>query len=366
MSLHAVPGGVWWSLAIVVLPLAALALRRLIGNSEDQSIASLFEVFRKYRQVDFPAFMKSHREAHKRGQETGDFSSGVCNYYTLMADLITTTSGPYWHFVPMLRGASRKECHLKYHHDLVKYLDAKEGDRVLELGCGFGEMGRQVALISGCSVTGLTMADAEIVGGNERIKAAGLEDRCEMVQGNYHKLPMEANTFDKVFGVYTLKYSSDLDTAISEAARVLKPGGKFLSYEVLVTDKYDKSNPTHRYYVENISECTCMPPLWHAKDFREAARKAGLVPAVEEDLCKVGKGTGPWYSCFTRTGIHQVISSRSLIWAIKSAEGISLLPVGFADWFESCLVHPATDFVNAGRLGIVDGSVMMTWTKPID
>ena len=41
------------------------------------------------------------------------------------------------------------------------------------IGCGYGEMGRQVAKISGASVTGLTMADAEIVGGNERIKASG-------------------------------------------------------------------------------------------------------------------------------------------------------------------------------------------------
>jgi len=115
-----------------------------------------------------------------------------------MADLITMTSGPYWHFVPMHRGLSRKECHHRYHHDLVKFLVAKGSDRVLELGCGFGEMGRQVSVISGARVTGLTMADAEIVGGNERIKAAGLEGRCDMVQGNYHKLPFEANTFDKV------------------------------------------------------------------------------------------------------------------------------------------------------------------------
>jgi len=144
--------------------------------------------------------------------------------------------------------------------------------------------------------------------------------------------------------------------------RVLKPGGTFLSYEVLVTDKYDKSNPTHHFYVDNISVCTCMPPLWHAKDFRAAAKKAGLVPVGEEDLC-ASTGAGQWYSCFERTGIHSILSSGLLTWAIKTAEYIHILPVGFTDWFTNCLIHPATDFVNAGRLGIVDGAVMMTWKK---
>ena len=43
---------------------------------------------------------------------------------------------------------------LRFHDVMVKYLDAKSGDRILEVGCGFGEAGRQVALRSGAKVTG--------------------------------------------------------------------------------------------------------------------------------------------------------------------------------------------------------------------
>jgi cyclopropane fatty-acyl-phospholipid synthase-like methyltransferase len=247
---------------------------------------------------------------------------------------------------------------------VTKYLQAKQTDKIVEIGCGYGEMGRQVASLSGASVTGLTMADEEIAGGNERIIAAGLKDRCKMVQGNYHKLPFEANSLDKVFGIYTLKYSSDLNLAISEAARVLKPGGRFLSYEVLVTDKYDPKQPLQKYYVENISSSTCMPPLWHAKDFRDAARKAGLVASDEIDLCSPERGAGQWYSCFERTGVYYLLSSTLLKQLVNVGEKIRILPPGFTDWFEHCIIHPTTDFVNAGRLGIVTGSVMMVWEKP--
>jgi len=255
--------------------------------------------------------------------------------------------------------------HHKYHETLTEYLDAKNGDTILELGCGYGEMGRQVAKLSGSKVTGLTMADAEIVGANERIKLAGLQDQCNMVQGNYHNLPFEAKSFDKVFGVYTLKYSADLELAISEAARVLKPGGKFVSYEILVTDKYDPSDALHKYYVENISSSTCMPPLWHAKDFRNAAAKAGLTLTQDEDLCAPQRGVEQWYSCFTKTGIYSVLMSNFILGLVKLGEGMRILPPSFTDWFENCCIHPTTDFVNGGRLGIISGAVMMTWTKPV-
>lgn len=349
---------------LALLPVAIGSLRRFTDQVSDQSIASLFPVLVRYFKVDFVKFMRDHRQHLKTGQETGNFVPGVCHYYSLMSDVITLTSGPFWHFVPMYAGVSRMDCHHRFHDVMVKYLEAKSSDRILEVGCGFGEAGRQVALRSGAKVTGLTMADEEIVGGNERIKAAGLEGQCNMVQGNYHSMPLEAESFDKVFGVYTLKYSADIDAAIAELARVLKRGGRLVSYEVLVTDKYDPADSKHKEHVDNISHSTCMPPLWHIQAFRDAARKAGLEPADEEDLCGPGTGTEPWYSCFERTGIFHLLNSPLLLGLIRFAEGSMLLPRGYTEWFGQCCVHPTVDFVLGGRLGIVSGAVMMTWRKP--
>merc|ERR1719410_1121633 len=251
------------------------------------NIVTLFATLLRYRREDFVSFMKSHRQAYAHGKATGDFVSGVCNYYRLMSDLITFAAGPYWHFTPMTKGYSRMECHDLFHHTMTRYLGATQGEQILEIGCGYGEIGRQVAKISGASVVGLTMADEEITGANERIVEAGLKDQCRMVQGNYHELPFSSGSFDKVFGVYTLKYSADVNRAFAEAARVLKPGGKFVSYEILVSDSYNPNNKEDHRLVENISASTCMPPLWHAGAFRAAAQRAGLVLKREEDLCEL-------------------------------------------------------------------------------
>merc|ERR550525_1253237 len=237
---------------IALLSLVAWALLRgSLGGVDDQSLMSFFPILPRYRHVDFEAFMKYHNEAFLTGEKTGNYVPGVCNYYELMSDLITLTSGPFWHFVPMTKGLTRKECHNKFHHTIVEYLAAVADDKILEFGCGFGEIGRQVSKITGASVTGLTMSDMEIVGGIERIQQAGLQNRCTIVQGDYHHMPFDSCSFDKVFGIYTLKYSSDLTTAIAEAARVLKPGGRLLTYEIVVNDKYEPGNPTHEQFMRN-------------------------------------------------------------------------------------------------------------------
>lgn len=351
-------------LGLMTLPLAVSYAVRMLRNSEEANLVSMAMIFLRFRMKSFEVFMRSHRESLKKGQESGDYVAGVCNYYSEMSVLITMTTGPFWHFVPFFPGKTLRENHIWYHETLAtKYLKAEKADKILEIGCGYGELGRSVAKLSGCSMTGLTMADEEVAGGNERIKAAGLQDTCCMVQGNYHDMKMfTPSSFDKIFGVYTVKYSANLDAVFGEVSRLLRPGGTFLSYEILVSDKYNPEDAQQRSFVEQISISTCMPPLHHAKHIRAAAEKAGLVPVLEEDMSNT-PGALPWYTVFTRTGIFQILWYLPVIQLVKLAEALRIFPPCFADWFESCIFHPTTDFVMAGRSGIIHASTIMIWKK---
>lgn len=59
-------------LTLAVLPFAGLLWRKLIGNVNDQNLVSLLAVIWKYRSADLASFMKSHRAAIKKGEESGE------------------------------------------------------------------------------------------------------------------------------------------------------------------------------------------------------------------------------------------------------------------------------------------------------
>lgn len=328
---------------------------------DQQSLLSMVVLW-KNRKFDYATFMRELREKFMESQQTGDYVPAVIQYYTFMADFITAASGPMWHFVPDYPGLSRTQSHEKFNQVVCETLGAKPGDKILEIGCGFGNIGRRVAEISGASVTGLTMGDNEVEEGNRRAKEEGLADRCEIVQGNYHSMPFKDKSFDKIFGIYTVKYSVDVNQVFKEMKRLLKPGGLWLSYEILVTDKYDPTNAYQRKLVETISTSTCMPPLWHGDDFRKAGDKVGMKLILDKDLC-----TGPkdqWYRCFTKTGVAAAVECGCTRGIMKFAESSGLFSKGFSDFYETCIVHPMTDFVHGGRMKIISGSVLMGWTKP--
>ena len=65
-------------------------------------------------------------------------------------------------------------------------------------------------------------------------------------QGDYHHLSYGDATFDKAYAIEATCHSPTLAKAYAEICRVLKPGGKFVCCEWIMTDKYDPNNATRR------------------------------------------------------------------------------------------------------------------------
>jgi ubiquinone/menaquinone biosynthesis C-methylase UbiE len=119
---------------------------------------------------------------------------------------------------------------------------ASGGGRVLDMGAGTGRstlmvlearpQTRVVALdLFGDSYE---MHFGPGPSGQERLlsnlRAAGVEGRAEIQAGDMRELPFEAATFDAVVSAYAIDHLNreGITSALSEASRVLKPGGEFL------------------------------------------------------------------------------------------------------------------------------------------
>jgi demethylmenaquinone methyltransferase / 2-methoxy-6-polyprenyl-1,4-benzoquinol methylase len=94
---------------------------------------------------------------------------------------------------------------------------------VLDIGCGTGEL---EALLGGCSVVGVDMTEEMLrEAKRKRIPALG-----SLFLSDGEALPFADDSFDVVASCYVVKYTSP-ERLVSEAARVLTPGGRLVLYD---------------------------------------------------------------------------------------------------------------------------------------
>jgi SAM-dependent methyltransferase len=93
--------------------------------------------------------------------------------------------------------------------------------RVLDIGCGEGQVARQLAA-SGARVVGLDPTAAQITA------ASGRAGGPRYLRGRAEALPCGDATFDTVVLCAALEHVEDFEGALQEVARVLEPGGRFV------------------------------------------------------------------------------------------------------------------------------------------
>jgi SAM-dependent methyltransferase len=113
---------------------------------------------------------------------------------------------------------------------LTQSLDG--GAQVLEYGCGPGSEAACFLAERGATVTGIDISQVAIAQASERAQREGVGDRCTFRVMDAENLEFESESFDLTFGSGILHHL-DLDTAYSEVARTLKPGGRAVFYEPL-------------------------------------------------------------------------------------------------------------------------------------
>jgi arsenite methyltransferase len=150
--------------------------------------------------------------------------------------------------------------------------ELREGETVLDLGSGSGAD----VLISARRVgptgkaIGLDMTDEMLALARANAAQAGVEN-VEFIKGYLEELPLEDASVDVVISNCVINLSGDKPKVITEAARVLRPGGRFAISDVIADQDLDKQTKA-----DMAAWTGCIAGALTDNDFRTTLADAGF------------------------------------------------------------------------------------------
>jgi cyclopropane-fatty-acyl-phospholipid synthase len=156
--------------------------------------------------------------------------------------------------------------HAKYRRILHR-LKAEPGQRVLEIGCGWGGFA-ELAVAAGLDVTGLTLSPAQLAWAQKRVPAADL--RLQDYRDNREQ-------FDHVVSIEMFEAVGERfwPSYFKTVAQALKPGGKAVIQSITIRDDIF---PTYRRSTDFIQQYVFPGGMLPSRAaFRDAAARQGLI-----------------------------------------------------------------------------------------
>jgi cyclopropane-fatty-acyl-phospholipid synthase len=111
-------------------------------------------------------------------------------------------------------------------------LALEPGQRVLDVGCGWGSFALHAAERYGVSVVGITLSEPQAALARKRAAERGLADRVDIRVADYRELADEP--FDAVASIGMVEHvgASQIDVYARQLARLVKPGGRVLNHGI--------------------------------------------------------------------------------------------------------------------------------------
>jgi cyclopropane-fatty-acyl-phospholipid synthase len=206
----------------------------------------------------------------------------VRHHYDLPAEFFGLFLGPSMAYSCALfsRGASTLEEAQEQKLELVcRKLALEPGERVLDVGCGWGSFAIHAAERYGVHVTGITLSEPQAALARRRVAEQGLGDLVDIRVEDYREL--DGEPFDAIASIGMVEHvgASRIDLYARQVARLLRPGGRLLNHGITRLRHGDpEAGPFSERYVFPDAA-----PL-HLSRIQLALERAGIVTDHVEGL----------------------------------------------------------------------------------
>ena len=144
---------------------------------------------------------------------------------------------------------------------ICRKLDLKSGDRVIEIGTGWGGFALHAAKQYGCHVTTTTISPSQHEMARARVAAAGLNGRITLLQQDYRDL---TGQFDKLVSIEMIEAVGHqfYDTFFRKCSDLLKPDGTMLLQAITIADqRYEAAKRSVDFIQRYIFPGSCIPSV---------------------------------------------------------------------------------------------------------
>ena len=206
----------------------------------------------------------------------------VRHHYDLPPEFFALFLGPSMTYSCALfsRGAATLEEAQEQKLDLVcTKLRLQAGERVLDIGCGYGSFALHAAARHGVHVTGITLSQPQAEVARRRVADQGLGHLVDIRVADYRAL--DADPFDAIASIGMVEHvgASQIDVYAARVARLLKPGGRLLNHGIT---RLRHGDPEAGPFSERFVFPDAAP--LHLSRIQLALERAGLVTDHVEGL----------------------------------------------------------------------------------
>jgi cyclopropane-fatty-acyl-phospholipid synthase len=191
-------------------------------------------------------------------------------FYTLWLDKTMNYSSAWFEEPGQTMEAAQ---HAKVRRAL-RMAGVQPGDRVLEIGCGWGALAEKATTEFDASVVGVTLSTEQLEFAQARMRQIDRADRADLRLQDYRDIPDAP--FDAICSIEMVEAvgRSYWPTYFQSVARLLKPGGRACIQSIVIDDEhFDRYIKGTDFIQQYIFPGGCLPC---PREFRAQAAQAGL------------------------------------------------------------------------------------------
>ena len=168
----------------------------------------------------------------------------------------------------------------------LRMVDVKPGERVLEIGCGWGALAEMATTEFGASLVGVTLSTEQLAWARARMSRCGVAERADLRLQDYRDIGRDGladQSFDAICSIEMIEAVGReyWPTYFATVARLLKTGGRACIQSIVIDDEFfERYLQSTDFIQQYIFPGGCLPS---PGAFRAQAEQAGL--KVIDEFC---------------------------------------------------------------------------------